>query len=123
MIVHSGKNLFLRNSVKIEHFLDNLRCIGQSGTVWMRSHPRERERPWDDDITVETGLAIYLVTGAAGFIGSHLVDALLAAGHTVHGLDDFSTGRLENVDGRCPVLRGDVADQAAVERAMRGVDG
>ena len=68
-------------------------------------------------------MALYLVTGAAGFIGSHLVDALLAAGHNVRGLDDFSTGRPENVDSRCPVLRGDVADPASVERAMRGVDG
>ena len=71
----------------------------------------------------ETNLALYLVTGAAGFIGSHVVDALLAAGHGVRGLDDFSTGRAENVDGRCPVLRGDVADPEAVGRAMRGVDG
>jgi UDP-glucose 4-epimerase len=71
----------------------------------------------------ETNLALYLVTGAAGFIGSHLVDALLAAGHSVRGLDDYSTGRSENVDSRCPVLRGDVADPVAVARAMRGVDG
>ena len=40
-----------------------------------------------------------LVTGAAGFIGSHLSDALVAAGHEVAGLDDLSTGRLENLRG------------------------
>ncbi len=68
-------------------------------------------------------MALYVVTGAAGFIGSHLVDALLAAGHTVRGLDDFSTGRSENVDPRCPVLRADVADPAAVRRVMQGADG
>lgn len=68
-------------------------------------------------------MALYLVTGAAGFIGSHLVDALLAAGHSVRGLDDFSTGRPENLDPRCPVLRADVADAAAVSRAMEGADG
>ena len=39
------------------------------------------------------------VTGAAGFIGSHLTEALLAAGHEVTGLDDLSTGRLENLRG------------------------
>ncbi len=39
----------------------------------------------------------YFVTGAAGFIGSHLTEALLAAGHEVTGLDDLSTGRLENL--------------------------
>jgi UDP-glucose 4-epimerase len=68
-------------------------------------------------------VALYVVTGAAGFIGSHLVDALLAAGHTVRGLDDLSTGRQENVDPRCPVLRADVADQAAVRRLMQGANG
>lgn len=39
-----------------------------------------------------------VVTGAAGFIGSHLTDALLAEGHSVLGVDDFSTGRLKNLD-------------------------
>ena len=39
-----------------------------------------------------------LVTGAAGFIGSHLTDALLAAGHSVIGVDDLSTGRMKNLD-------------------------
>lgn len=68
-------------------------------------------------------MALYVVTGAAGFIGSHLVDALLAAGHTVRGLDDFSTGRPENVDPRCSVLRADVADLAAVRRVMQDADG
>ena len=38
-----------------------------------------------------------IVTGGAGFIGSHLVDALLAAGHQVVVLDNLSTGRLENL--------------------------
>lgn len=68
-------------------------------------------------------MSLYAVTGAAGFIGSHLVDALLAGGHSVRGLDDFSTGRLENVDPRCSVLRADVADPAAVRRLMQDVDG
>lgn len=39
----------------------------------------------------------YLITGGAGFIGSHLADALLDAGHTVHAYDNLSTGRLENI--------------------------
>jgi len=68
-------------------------------------------------------VALYLVTGAAGFIGSHLVDALLAAGHTVRGLDDFSTGRAENLHPGCQVMRADVADPIAVRRAMQDADG
>ena len=68
-------------------------------------------------------LSTYLVTGAAGFIGSHLVDSLLAAGHQVRGLDDLSTGRMENLDPRCTLHRGDVADPDAVAAAMAGADG
>ena len=60
---------------------------------------------------------------AAGFIGSHLVDSLLAAGHSVRGLDDLSTGRMENLDKRCTLVRGDVAQPGIVGTAMHGVDG
>jgi UDP-glucose 4-epimerase len=65
----------------------------------------------------------YLITGGAGFIGSHLADALLAAGHRVRVLDDFSTGRRANLDPRCEVVTGDVADQATVRAAFAGIDG
>jgi UDP-glucose 4-epimerase len=65
----------------------------------------------------------YLVTGGAGFIGSHLADALLRQGHAVRVLDDLSTGRRENLDPRCELLLGDVADPAAVRRAMEGTAG
>lgn len=68
-------------------------------------------------------MALYLVTGGAGFIGSHLTDALLAAGHGVRVLDDLSTGRLANLDPRCAVVRGDVIDPATVRGAMAGVAG
>ncbi len=68
-------------------------------------------------------MTIYAITGGAGFIGSHLADALLAAGYRVRVLDDFSTGRTENLDPRCEVLRGDVCDPGAMRRALAGAAG
>ena len=67
--------------------------------------------------------AKYLVTGGCGFIGSHLTDALLAAGHTVRVLDDLSTGTRDNLPATVEVIVGDVADHATVGGAMQGVDG
>jgi UDP-glucose 4-epimerase len=66
-----------------------------------------------------------LVTGGAGFIGSHVVDELLATGWRVRVLDDFSTGRAENLaraSGAIEVVHGDVCDRDAVDKAARGVD-
>ena len=65
----------------------------------------------------------YLVTGGAGFIGSHLADALLAAGHRVRVLDDLSTGKRANLDPRCELVVGDVADPGTLRQAFAGVDG
>ncbi len=67
----------------------------------------------------------YLVTGGAGFIGSHLVQTLLAGGHAVRVLDNFSTGRRENLEGfggRLEVLEGDLRDAARVRAAVRDVE-
>jgi UDP-glucose 4-epimerase len=61
-----------------------------------------------------------LVTGGAGFIGSHLVDALLAQGHAVRVLDDLSTGHRRNLDPRAELVVGDVADAATCLTAMQG---
>ena len=68
-------------------------------------------------------MGFYLVTGGAGFIGSHLVDSLHRDGHTVRVLDDFSTGRAENLPPGSEVLVGDVADPDLVHRAIDGTDG
>ncbi len=64
-----------------------------------------------------------MITGGAGFIGSHLADALLADGHAVRVLDDLSTGRIENVDSRCEFIQADATDPRAVHDVMDGVDG
>jgi nucleoside-diphosphate-sugar epimerase len=66
-----------------------------------------------------------LVTGGAGFIGGHLVDALLAQGASVRVIDNFSTGRRSNLEhnlGRIELVEGDIADPEACARAMHGID-
>jgi len=63
-----------------------------------------------------------LVTGGAGFIGSHLVDALVAAGHPVRVLDDLSTGQRDNLPASVELINGSVTDVAAVTAAVQGVD-
>ncbi len=75
-------------------------------------------------------MARYLVTGGAGFIGSHLTRALLSRGETVRVLDDFSTGKRENLtgpeirgaSGRLEVLEADLRDAARVKQAVRDVE-
>ncbi|MCF6336780.1 MAG: NAD-dependent epimerase/dehydratase family protein [Gammaproteobacteria bacterium] len=68
-------------------------------------------------------MANYLVTGGCGFIGSHLVENLLEDGHQVRILDDFSTGKIDNVPSQCDVITGDVADSERVRLCMRDMDG
>lgn len=69
-------------------------------------------------------MARYLVTGGAGFIGSHVVDALAARGDRVRVVDDLSTGRRENLSGRPEVelLEADLARRQVAQEAAAGVD-
>src|SRR5262245_34801621 len=66
----------------------------------------------------ENHLYRVLVTGGAGFIGSHLVQALILAGHEVAVLDDLSTGRRENVPSSCRFFQVDLRDADGVSRAL-----
>src|SRR3990167_2395294 len=66
---------------------------------------------------------MYLVTGGAGFIGSHIAQRLVAMGGRVRVLDNFSFGRQENLRGledKVEVVFGDLLDQGAVRKAMEG---
>ena len=70
-------------------------------------------------------MALYLVTGAAGFIGSSLVHALLERGEQVRGIDNFETGRRENwqeVQSQIDFREADILDADALHSACRGVD-
>jgi UDP-N-acetylglucosamine 4-epimerase len=64
----------------------------------------------------------WLVTGAAGFIGSHLAEQLLKLGQTVVGLDNFSTGKRENLPAGIRFIEGDIRSLDACRRACDGVN-
>jgi len=65
-----------------------------------------------------------LVTGGAGFIGSHIVDRLISEGHEVVVLDDFSTGHHSNLQQHesLTVVEGDISHKETVDECMKGVD-
>lgn len=76
-------------------------------------------------------MSTYLITGGAGFIGSHLAEALLKQGERVRIFDNFSTGKFQNIDevkssieeiANLEVLRGDIRSYHLVQEAVQGVD-
>ena len=67
-------------------------------------------------------MSLYLVTGGAGFIGSHLVDALLKRGDTVRVADNFSSGKRSNLPAQIDHVEGDLADDGVAARAVAGCD-
>jgi UDP-glucose 4-epimerase len=70
-------------------------------------------------------MAVCLVTGGAGFIGSHLVEALVNDRHLVRVLDNFSTGRVDNLGpvlDQIELIRADLAETEALQEATRGVE-
>lgn len=77
-------------------------------------------------MTMTMGKKTVLVTGGCGFIGSHIVEALVQRRYRVRILDDLSTGKMENIASvlgqDVEVLVGDVADLSTVEVAMQGCD-
>ena len=69
-------------------------------------------------------MAFFLVTGGAGFIGSHIVQELLRRKHRVRVLDNFSTGTRKNLSGfldKIDLVEGDIRDMAAVRKAIGGI--
>jgi len=70
-------------------------------------------------------MTTFLVTGGAGFIGSSIAEELLRKGETVRILDDFSSGRRQNIEaltGKLDVVEGTIVDPETVARAMKGVE-
>lgn len=67
--------------------------------------------------------SIYLVTGGCGFIGSHLVEALLKLNHKVIVLDNLTTGKKENISSEVELIIGDIRDEELVNKIMHRVDG
>src|SRR4051794_23221 len=87
------------------------------------SYPRRERRGRSSELS-----RAVLVTGGAGFIGSHLADGLLACGYRVRALDDLTpqvhgaAARPDYLSDDVELLRGDVRDEATVREALEGMD-
>lgn len=65
----------------------------------------------------------YLVTGGAGFIGSHIVDRLIALGHRARVIDNLSTGKKININPKADFYHADIRDKNTIAKSFQGVDG
>lgn len=65
----------------------------------------------------------FLVTGGAGFIGSHIVELLLARGHSVRVLDNLSTGKREQIPAEAEFIEADIRNLQAIQPAFEGIEG
>src|ERR1051326_8098568 len=77
------------------------------------------------DQTGGLSMAVYVVTGGGGFIGSHIVEELLRRGETPKVIDNFSTGKRENVaafKNRAEVIEADIADAKNLRELVSGAD-
>src|SRR5687768_9499934 len=106
--------------VDAEHSAARKRRLRRCGWESLRVRPALRHAAGSGKAR---GMGRFLVTGGCGFIGSHLCDALVAAGHRVRILDDLSTGKRENPPVAAEVVVGDVADAALVKKLFDGIDG
>lgn len=68
-------------------------------------------------------MSTYVVTGGCGFIGSHLVDELIARGSRVIAIDDLSTGKLDNLNEQAEFVEGSVLDTALMKSVLQGASG
>ena len=80
---------------------------------------------WTDWDGRNITMANYLITGGAGFIGSHLVGRLLSDGHSVRVIDNLSTGKLSNIEDvldQIDFVEGDITDTETIQRSVRDID-
>jgi UDP-glucose 4-epimerase len=68
-------------------------------------------------------MALYLITGGAGFIGSHLADRLLALGHEVRVIDNLTSGDIKNIPKGAEFIHADIRDSEALGRSFEGISG
>lgn len=98
--------------------------LGEPRLSWKYSVSDSKDR-WGYKQRRKGGVSRFLVTGGAGFIGSHIAEALVKKGYFVRILDDFSSGREENLKGfrdKIELIRGDIRNKDTCLKACEGID-